>query len=96
MLRLLLISAGCCGIFSTLIAQQTAQNHPIDTLETVVVKVFEQNRKLIDVGAAVVVVGKSTLHRFQNFSLEDFKKCNATAYKHSFISEQEKARAWKI
>jgi adenosine deaminase len=35
-------------------------------------------------------------HTFQKLTLEDFKKCNATAYKHSFISEQEKARVWKI
>lgn len=35
-------------------------------------------------------------HRYQNFSLEDFQKCNATAYKHSFISEQEKVRVWKV
>lgn len=35
-------------------------------------------------------------HRYQNMTLEDFKKCNATAYKHSFISEQEKAKVWKI
>lgn len=34
-------------------------------------------------------------HRYQNFSVEDFQKCNETAYRHSFISEQEKARVWK-
>ncbi len=32
---------------------------------------------------------------YQNFSLEDFKKCNETAYEHSFISEPDKARVWK-
>jgi len=35
-------------------------------------------------------------HRYQSFSADDFKKCNTTAYQHSFISEPEKARVWKI
>ena len=30
----------------------------------------------------------------QNFSLANFKKCNQTAYKHSFISESEKSKVW--
>lgn len=34
-------------------------------------------------------------HQYQNFSLDDFKKCNEIAYKHSFISEQEKRRVWR-
>lgn len=34
-------------------------------------------------------------HRYQNFSIDDFKKCNESAYRHSFISESEKARVWK-
>ena len=65
-------------------------------------------KKLLDRGVPVTInsddpgMFASTLsddyylaHRFQNFTLADFKKCNATAYKHSFISEQEKARVWK-
>jgi adenosine deaminase len=30
------------------------------------------------------------------FQLSDFDQCNRHAYRHSFISEQEKARVWKI
>lgn len=33
-------------------------------------------------------------HRYQNFNLADLQKCNATSYRHSFISEQEKEAAW--
>jgi adenosine deaminase len=32
----------------------------------------------------------------QNFSKKDFLDCNQMAYKHSFISETEKANVWKI
>ena len=35
-------------------------------------------------------------HRYQNFSLEDFSKCNSTAYQHSFIAKEKKAKVWKI
>ncbi len=31
---------------------------------------------------------------YQNFSLADFKKCNQTAYQHSFISESDKSKIW--
>ncbi|MEQ1722222.1 MAG: adenosine deaminase, partial [Pseudobdellovibrio sp.] len=34
-------------------------------------------------------------NQYQNFGVEDFKKCNETAYKQSFIAEQAKARVWK-
>lgn len=33
-------------------------------------------------------------HHYHNFSLEDFKLCNKTAYEHSFISKKEKDLAW--
>jgi adenosine deaminase len=65
-------------------------------------------KKLIDIGVPVTInsddpgLFASVLsddyflaHQYQNLNLEDFKKCNAVAYKHSFISEQEKARVWK-
>lgn len=32
----------------------------------------------------------------QKFSIQDFNDCNESAYKHSFISATEKAKAWKI
>jgi adenosine deaminase len=33
-------------------------------------------------------------HQYQKLDLNDFKKCNEVAYKHSFISEKEKSRVW--
>lgn len=35
-------------------------------------------------------------NHYQNFSAQDFVRCNETAYKHSFISEKEKSAAWKV
>lgn len=35
-------------------------------------------------------------HRYQNLNIEDFRKCNSTAYQHSFISEKKKSIVWKI
>lgn len=76
-------------------AFSTHENHPL--------------RKLKDMGVIVTLnsddpgMFASTLsddyylaHRYQKFSLEDFAKCNANSYKHSFISEQEKSKVWKI
>lgn len=66
-------------------------------------------RRLLDNGVAVSInsddpgMFASTLsddyeiaHRYQGFGLEQFDICNQTAYKHSFISEDEKRRVWKI
>ncbi len=33
-------------------------------------------------------------HQYQKLSFIDFYKCNEVAYKHSFISEEEKSRVW--
>ena len=65
-------------------------------------------KKLLEAGVPVTInsddpgMFASTLsddyflaHTYQNFTIDDFKKCNATAYKQSFISEPEKARVWK-
>lgn len=49
-------------------AQQPAGDS-VETLQTVEVKAFEQNRKLWELPAAVVVIGKSQLQRFSNSSL---------------------------
>ncbi len=72
----------------------TFENHPL--------------RKLYDLEVSVTLnsddpgMFASTLsddyylaHRYQNFSPDDFKKCNATAYKHSFISDKKKSLVWK-
>lgn len=76
-------------------AFSTYENHPL--------------RKLFELGVAITLgsddpgVFASSLSDdyylaqcFQNFTVDDFKKCNATAYRHSFISEQEKAKVWKL
>lgn len=73
----------------------TFENHPL--------------RKLYDLNVPVTLSSDdpgmfaSTLsddyylaHRYQNFSIEDFRKCNITAYQHSFISEEKKSKVWKI
>lgn len=89
------IALECCP-YSNYLTQAfpTYESHPL--------------KKLLDYGVPVTInsddpgMFASTLsddyylaHRYQNMTLEDFKKCNATSYKHSFISEQEKARVWK-
>lgn len=33
-------------------------------------------------------------HRYQNFNIADFKKCNETAFQHSFIAEEKKRKLW--
>ena len=66
-------------------------------------------RRLFDAGVPVSVnsddpgMFASTLsddyeiaHRYQGFGLEHFEACNRAAYKHTFISEEEKSRVWKI
>lgn len=48
-----------------------AQQEPLDTvaLQEVIVKAFENNRKLIDVPAAVSIVNKADLDRYNNLSI---------------------------
>jgi len=58
----------------TLSAQETPPPFLTDSSDTrplheVVVKAYEQNRKLIDVGAPVAVVSKASLDRFSNTSI---------------------------
>lgn len=89
------IALECCP-YSNYLTQAfpTYESHPL--------------KKLLDYGVPVTInsddpgMFASTLsddyylaHRYQNMTLEDFKKCNANSYRHSFISEQEKARVWK-
>src|SRR6201985_2159678 len=70
---LLLFIACCCGL--SLSAQDA---HPPDfltdssatrPLSQVIIKAYEQNRKLTEVGAPVSVVSKSSLDRFGNVSI---------------------------
>lgn len=83
---------------------------PYSNYLTQAFKSFESHplRKLMDQGVLVTLnsddpgMFASTLtddyfiaHHYQNFTVEDFKKCHQTSYKYSFISEKEKAKVWK-
>jgi iron complex outermembrane recepter protein len=65
----------CLLSWMTLSAQEApppaflADSSDTRPLHEVVVKAYEQNRKLIDVGAPVAVVGQATLNRFSNTSI---------------------------
>ena len=65
----------CCGAFLSSSAQQTPpagflyDSSDTKPLNEVVVKAFEQNRKLTDVGAPVSIVGKTALNRFANLGI---------------------------
>ena len=74
-------------------AFETYESHPL--------------RRLIDAGVPITInpddpgMFASTLtddyliaHQYQKLSFIDFHKCNETAYKHSFIAEEEKSRVW--
>lgn len=65
----------CLLSWMTLSAQEApppaflADSSDTRPLHEVVVKAYEQNRKLIDVGAPVAVVGQASLNRFSNTSI---------------------------
>ncbi len=82
---------------------------PYSNYLTQAFKTYEAHplKRLIDAGVSVTLnsddpgMFASTLtddywiaHAYQKLSFIDFYKCNETAYKHSFISEQEKAQVW--
>ncbi len=50
-------------------AQTTSDIDSVQTLENIIVKVYEQNRSLIDVAAPVSVTGQAQLNRFANMSI---------------------------
>ena len=50
-------------------AQTTSDIDSVQTLENIIVKVYEQNRSLIDVAAPVSVTGQAQLNRFANISI---------------------------
>jgi adenosine deaminase len=72
----------------------TYQNHPLRQLfeKGVPVTINSDDPGMFD---SLLSDDYYLASQYQNFSLDDFKKCNETAYKHSFISEQSKARVWK-
>jgi iron complex outermembrane receptor protein len=62
--------------YCSALSAQDSVSHPFSTdssgtkpMDEVVVKAYEQNRKLTDVGAAINVVGKASLDRFGNTSI---------------------------
>src|SRR5882757_9355855 len=69
----LLLILSCCG--SSLSAQDIhptpflADSSDTRPLREVVVKAYEQNRKLSEVGAPVSIVTKASLNRFGNLSI---------------------------
>ena len=56
-------------LVSTASAQTTDDADSVRTLENVIVKAYEQNRKLIDVAAPISVTGQAQLSRFSNMSI---------------------------
>ena len=50
-------------------AQTTSGIDSVQTLDNIIVKVYEQNRSLIDVAAPVSVTGQAQLNRFANMSI---------------------------
>jgi len=56
-------------LVNTATAQTTEDTDSIKTLENVIVKAYEQNRKLIDVAAPISVTGQAQLNRFSNMSI---------------------------
>jgi iron complex outermembrane receptor protein len=59
----------CLFLSYTATAQTTNDIDSIKTLENVIVKAYEQNRRLIDVAAPVSVTGQAQLNRFNNMSI---------------------------
>lgn len=56
-------------LFLLLYTSASAQSDSVQVLETAEVKAFAQQRRLIDLPAAVTVIGPATLNRFSNTSL---------------------------
>jgi iron complex outermembrane receptor protein len=56
-------------LVSSVSAQTTIETDSIKTLENVIVKAYEQNRRLIDVAAPISVTGQAQLNRFSNMSI---------------------------
>lgn len=76
-------------------AFKTYAQHPLKKLKDLGVSV-SINSDDPGMFASVLSDDYFIAHNYQNFSLKDFNDCNQIAYQHSFISESEKAMAWKI
>ncbi len=74
---------------------KTYEQHPLKKLKDFGVPVSLNSD---DPGMFASVLSDDYLiaQNHQNFTLQDFTDCNESAYKHSFISEIEKAAVWKI
>jgi len=71
MKRIALLTAGIvCTLFSKGQTDTSSQfNKTADTLQEVIVRAYEQNRKLADVAAPIGLIGQSQLNRYNNTSL---------------------------
>ena len=73
--NLLLLAACCFGLILSSSAQQPppsgflTDSSDTKPLNEVVIKAYEQNRKVVDVGAPVSIVSKASLNRFSNLSI---------------------------
>ena len=73
--NLLLLAACCFGLILSSSAQQPppsgflTDSSDTKPLNEVVIKAYEQNRKVVDVGAPVSIVTKASLNRFSNLSI---------------------------
>lgn len=76
-------------------AFSTYQNHPLKKLIDANVPVT-LNSDDPGMFASVLTDDYLIAQNYQNLTLADFNKCNQTAYKHSFISESEKQKAWNL
>jgi iron complex outermembrane receptor protein len=64
-----LLSAGAFGFSQTGIPATDSSGHSTQSLQEVVVKAYEQNRKLIEVPASIGLLGEPQLNRFGNGSI---------------------------
>jgi len=74
-------------------AFKTHQSHPLKKLMQAGVSVT-LNSDDPGMFASLLTDDYLLAQTYQNFSLDDFNKCNQTAYQHSFISESEKKKVW--
>jgi len=56
-------------VFNTALAQISNTPDSSQLLENIIVKAYEQNRRLIDVAAPISLTGQAQLNRFSNMSI---------------------------
>src|ERR1035438_9770081 len=64
-----LLSSGAFGFSQTGIPATDSSGHSTQSLQEVVVKAYEQNRKLIEVPASIGLLGEPQLSRYGNRSI---------------------------